>query len=251
MAVQLLFLLCAFNLGTTWGMAGAGWLLRLTREAGVHYPSSFVALPVAFSYLETILFACLGSFLIPLSLVRIVGREEGSTPSGAQAVGRAWRAVPATLCSVLLNIGALLGWQWIYSHGPSRLIHGILGGFGGVFTVWIVTELISFAIAALFVYIPVRSVAIGVRLPDAFLGGLREGLRSFWSTFLVIVLLSWPALILLAPIQLGTVTMVTKFQPELVAVGLAVVAVLNSFLNYLIFAAVARLHWLVTREAES
>ncbi|MBI4364474.1 MAG: hypothetical protein HY568_03505 [Candidatus Latescibacteria bacterium] len=250
MAIQLLFLVCASNLGTAWGMASAGWLLRLVRETGVHYPTSFVALPVASSYLDSFLFVCLGSFLIPLSLARIVAHMEGSSQRGPLAVRRAWNAVPATLCSLLLNIGVLLAWQWIYLHGPSRLIRGALPGFGGAFTGWLLSELISFAVGAVFVYVPVRAVAVGARLPDAVLGGLREGLRMFGPTLVVIVLLSWPVMILLVPVQLGTQTIVSKFRPELVAVGLGAVAVLNSFLNYVIYSSVARLRRLGATEAE-
>lgn len=250
MAVQVLFLLLASNLGTSWGMAGAGWLMRLTREAGVHYPSSFVVLPLAFSYLESLLFTTLGSFLIPLSLVRILAPMDGSTGRGAKAIGRAAAAIPATFLSLFLNVAALLAWQWIYPRGPGRWIHHNLAGFAADLVGWLVSILVSFMVAAILIYVPVRAVSRGSRFSDAFPGGVREGLGSFGPTLFIMLAFAWPALILLAPVQLLTVAIVSKFRPEVVAVLLGAAAVLSSLVNYCIYSAVARFHRLGEPEEE-
>jgi hypothetical protein len=61
---------------------------------------------------------------------------------------------------------------------------------------------------------------------------------------------AWPTLIVLAPLQIRPTLVVTRFRPELVAVLLGVAAVVNSFVNYFIYSAASRLHWL-TRGREA
>jgi hypothetical protein len=76
MLAQLLFILLASNLGTTWGMTGAGWILRTAGEPGVHYPSSFVFMSFAYARVESFLFA-LGSTHLPPLFFADFRRREG------------------------------------------------------------------------------------------------------------------------------------------------------------------------------
>ena len=73
---------------------------------------------------------------------------------------------------------------------------------------------------------------------------MKEGFRSFGPTLLLLVAFAWPTLILLAPLQIRPALVVARFRPELVALLLALAAVVSSFVNYFIYSAAARLHWL-------
>mgnify|MGYP001559407835 CR=1 FL=1 len=249
MAVQLLFLFLASNLASVWGMTGAGWIMRLTtREAGVHYPSSFAVLMNAHAMLESFLFTTVGSFLIPLSLVRIYAPVTGSPGTGAAALSRVRRAYLPTFCSLLVNVALLLGWLAIFPLGPNKWIHVFLSGGLGDLAGWCVGALVSFLLGAVFLYVPIRGVATGASFRDAFVGGIREGFRALGPTLFIILVFAWPTLIFLAPVQLRPMIFVNKFRPEIIAILIAAAAIVNSFVNYLIYSAAARLHWLGARK---
>ena len=248
MLAELLFLFLASNLATPWGMAGAGFILRTSGEPAVHYPSSFLYVISTFARMETVIFALAGSFLIPLSLARIQAPMIGASPTGPEAVGRAWRAYPVTLVGYLLNVALLIGWEYALAVGPRRWIVASFGsGLKGELLIWGVGTLISFAIAAIFIYIPIRAVEAGSKFGDALWGGIREGLKAFLPTLFLVLVFAWPAMLLLAPLQIAPNLIVARVRPELTVILLALVAVANSFVNYLIFAAASRLHWLMRR----
>src|SRR5438093_8746047 len=110
MLAQLLFVFFALNLGTTWGMTGAGWIMRTAGEPAVHYPTSFVFLSYASARVESFLFAFAGSFIIPLSLARIAAPMAGVSPTDPETVRRALRAYPATFVAYVVNFALLLAW---------------------------------------------------------------------------------------------------------------------------------------------
>ncbi len=248
MVAQLLFLLLASSLDTLWGMAGGGGLMQLmTGEAGVHYPASYIVLTQAHSFLEIFLTLFAGSFLIPLSLVRIQAPMFRTPATGPPAVGRAWKAYLPTFASLALNVLLVLGLSRVFSLGPNRWIHFFFSGTLGDLLSWAVMAVLSYAIAAIVLYVPVRAVDSGSTFRYAFVEGIREGLRSLGPTLFMVLLLVWPTLLLLAPVQLKPLLLVRKFRPELIAILLALVAILGSFINYLIYSAAARLHWLGKR----
>lgn len=245
MLAELLFLLLACNLGTPWGMAGAGWVLRTMGDPGVHYPTSFLFLSSAYARLESLIMAAAGSFLIPLSIARIQANA-----TGPDTVRRARRAYTVALVGYLINLAVLIAWEFALRAGPTRWIGSLLGGFKGDALTWLVGLFGAFAVAVLFLYVPIRAVEDGATFGDALGGGVKEGLRSFGPTLLLMMVFAWPTLILLAPLQIRPTLVVTRFRPELVAVLLGVAAVVNSFVNYFIYSAASRLHWLARgREA--
>jgi len=250
MLVQLLFLLLASNLQTPWGMAGAGWILRTLGEPGVHYPSSFLVLSSAYARLESVLFALLGSFLIPLSLARIQAPMLQMPPTGPDTVRRARRAYMVAIVGYLLNLIILIAWELLLEVGPRRWFQALLGGIKGEIVAWLLGALVAFAVAVLFLYVPIRAVEDESSFGYALGGGIREGMRSFTPTFVLVMMVAWPTLVLLALIQIRPALIVTRFRPELMPILLAILAVLNSFVNYLIYSAASRLHWL-TRGRES
>jgi hypothetical protein len=244
MLAELLFIGLASNLGTAWGMKGAGWIMRTAGEPALHYPASFLFLSYTYARVEAALFAVAGSFLIPLSLARIAAPTSDAPSSGRfRAAGRALRAYPATFIGFLLSFALLLVWEYLLPLGPSRWIHAFRGGIIGDFLAWVVGVVGAFAIAAIFLYVPVRAVSDGGSFGDSLLGGIGEGLRALGPTLFILLLFAWPTLIFLAPVQLVPTLVVTRFHPELIAILIAIAAVLNSFVNYLIYSAVARLHW--------
>jgi len=242
---ELLFLFLASNLTTPWGMAGAGWILRTVGEPAVHYPASFLYLVSAFARVESVLFALAGSFLIPLSLARIQAPMIGIPPKGPETVRRAWRAYPVTLAGYILNVALLIAWEYLLGVGPRRWIAASLpAGLNGELLIWGLGMLVAFAIAAVFLYVPIRAVE-GSKFGDALWGGIREGLGAFGPTLFLVLVFAWPAMLLLAPLQIAPRLIVSRVRPELTAILLSLVAVANSFVNYFIFAAASRLHWLM------
>lgn len=243
MLLELLFVYLASNLGTTWGMSGAGWVMRTSGEPGVHYPASFIFLSSAYARVESFLFAVLGSFLIPLSVARIQAPLSGAAPTGPETVRRARGAYLVTLAGYLLNFALLLAWEFLLQAGPKVWFAGLLGGIKADLVTWGVGVLVAFAIAAVFLYVPVRAVEDGATFQDALWGGIGEGFRSFGPTLFIVLVFAWPTLVFLAPIQLRPTLLVTRFRPELMAVLIGIAAVLNSFVNYFIYSAAVRLHW--------
>ncbi|HLF06461.1 MAG TPA: hypothetical protein VI893_04705 [Thermoplasmata archaeon] len=245
MAAELLFLSLASSMDRIWGMAVGGGLMRLmTGESGVHYPTSYIMLPQAFSILENFLTLFAGSFLIPLGLIRIQAPKFRTPATGPLAVGRARTAYLPTFASVALNLLLVLGLAAVFPLGPSRWIHSFVPGVLGDFLSWTTLVILSYAVAAIVVYVPVRAVEDRSNFRYAFLGGVREGLKRLGPTLCLLILLAWPTFLLLAPVQIRPLTLVRKFRPELITILLAAVAILGSFINYLIYSAVARLHWL-------
>ena len=250
MLAELLFLYLSLNLGKPWGMAGAGIILKLSGERAAHYPTSFVFLSSAYARVESFLFAFAGSFLIPLSLARILAPMSSMPPTGPETVRRARRAYKVTLVGYILNFGVLLGWEFLLPLGPQRWLGSLLGGLKGDFLTWCVGVLVAFAIAVLFLYVPIRAVEENATFRDSLWGGIGEGFRSFVPTLVIVLAFAWPALLFLATVQLAPALLVERFRPELIAILIAIAAVLNSFVNYFIFSAASRLHWL-TRGREA
>jgi hypothetical protein len=244
MLVELLFVYLALNLGKTWGMAGAGVILNLSGESAVHYPQSFVFLSSAYARVESFLFAFAGSFLIPLSLARILAPMSGSPPTGPETVRRARRAYPVALTGYILNFALLVAWELLLPLGPHRWFGALLGGFKADLLTWCVGVLVAFAIAVVFLYVPIRAVEENENFAGALWGGIGEGVHSFVPTLFIVLAFAWPALLFLAPVQLAPTLLVSRFRPELTAILIAIAAVLNSFVNYFIYSAASRLHWI-------
>jgi len=243
MLAELLFVYLASNLGKIWGMAGAGWIMRTLGEPAVHYPASFLFLISAYARVESVIFAVAGSFLIPLSIARIQAAMIGTPGSGHETVRRARRAYSAAFLGYIINVALLLGWEFLLQAGPRRWFLMLLGGSKADVLTWAVGLFGAFCIAAIFLYVPIRAVDEQSTLRDAIWGGIREGLRLFGPSLLIVLAFAWPTVLFLAPLQLRPTMLITRLQPELIALLLVIAALLNSFVNYFIYSAAARLHW--------
>lgn len=241
--LQLLFLLAVLNLGTAWGMAIAGGVARLVgrSEQIVHYPTVFILLPALASVVEWFLYVVVGSALIPLALLRIAAPMEGGDASDRGA--RVRRAFLPTLLAGAINIGLLLVWNRLLTAGITPALQAVLPGAGAQLVPWLLGAVVSYALAALFIYVPIHAIRRDTRFASALVGGLAEGARLVWPTFLVILFCSWPALLVLAAVQVNPAAIVGKMRPELVAYLLGVYALLSSLAAYLIYASSSRLHW--------
>jgi predicted neutral ceramidase superfamily lipid hydrolase len=102
---------------------------------------------------------------------------------------------------------------------------------------------VSYALAAPFLYVPIRAIRRDATFASALFGGLKEGVRLFWPTLLVILICSWPAFLVLAGAQVNPAVIVRKMRPELVGYLLLAYAVITSFASYLIYASASRLRW--------
>ncbi len=243
LAVQLLFLLFAVNLGTAWGMAGAGWITLVASKGDIflHYPQFFIALPTIASLVEWVLYVGAGAVLIPLAVLRI---SEPGEPAGPRDTGpRLKGAILPTLVGGLINLVVLQAWQWLLAKGPAPLLRGYLPGGTGQLALWLFGVLGAFALSGPFFFVPVHAIQRDSNFGKSLVGGLGEGVRLIGPAFLVIVLCSWPALLFLVPVQIGPAVIVEKMRPELVAILLALYAAISSAANYLIYASVTRLHW--------
>jgi len=246
---ELVFLFFAFNLGTTWGMAGAGWIFNAIDDSALHYPASYLFLASVYARVEAFLFAVAGSFLIPLSLARIGASASGAPATSPEISRRAARAYPVALAGYLLSFGLLLAWEFLVSAGPRHWFGALLGGLRGDIVTWLFGVLVACAIAAIFFYVPIRAVDGDPTFPNALGGGIREGIRSLVPTLLIVLTFAWASLLVLAPAQLLPGLLVTRFRPELNGVLIVIAAVLNSFVNYFIYSATMRLHRLHRQEA--
>lgn len=247
---QVVFLAAVLNLGSAWGMAIAGGVARLVgrSEQIVHYPTVFILLPALASIVEWFLYVVVGSALIPMALLRIAAPVESADGPGWGS--RVRRAILPTLLAGVVNIVLLQVWTWALANGLTPPLQASLPGVGGRVAVWILGAVVSYAIAAPFIYIPIHAIRRETSFAGALAGGLVEGLRLLWPTFLVIVLCSWPALLALAAAQISPGAIVRKMRPELVAYLLIAYAVLNSLATYLIYASASRLHWARREAAE-
>lgn len=242
LAAQLLFLLCAVNLGTSWGMlvAGSVTMAAAGGETFLRYPQFFLALPTIAALVEWILYVVAGAVLIPLAILRISEPAEPRGPRDTQA--RLLRAILPVLAGGIVNLLVLQAWQWAMEKGPAPFLLGYFPGGLGRLVVWLLGVVVSYLISAPFLLIPVNAVQRGSTFGGALVGGFREGLRMIVPAFLVVLLFSWPSLIFLGPVQIMPQVIVNKLRPELVALLLALYATVMAFANYLIYAAVTRLH---------
>lgn len=243
LVAQVVFLVAVLNLGTGWGMAIAGGVAGLVgrSEQIVHYPTVFILLPALASVVEWVLYVVAGSVLIPIALLRIAAPMEGGSPSDRGT--RVRRAILPTLIAGALNVGLLEAWGWVLSRAVAPSIQSLLPGAGGLLLPWLIGALVSYAVAVPFVYVPIHAIRRDAGFGSALIGGIGEGLRLLWPTFVIILVCSWPALLVLAAAQVNPAVVVRKMRPELVAYLLIAYAVITSLASYLIYASASRLHW--------
>jgi hypothetical protein len=241
---HLLFILLAMFLEATPAMATVGALTRaIYGDSAVHYPTFYLFLPSLAAIAEGFLYSVPAAVLIPLSIILTVApmerHEERSEPVGDR-LRRAW--LP-TLLVLVGNVGLLWGWQWIFQNGPAPLITRALPGFLGAAIAWFVGVLGAYAIAAVFIYVPIVAIRRGSTFGSALSEGLREGLGLFRFTLFFIFLFALPVLPVLLIVQSRPAFIVSRMRPELIPLALMVYAVLISAATYLTYAAAARLHW--------
>ena len=243
LAAQLIALVLAMNLGSAWGMGTMGWLARrIAGDGPVHYPVFYVFLPNLMSIVEAFLYVLPGSVLIPLAVLRILRRLAPEASAPGETRSRITRAVPIVLIAALLNTALLAGWQWVLGQrAVSGTIRGLAGGgFTGVALVWIVGVLVAYALATVLLYVPVVALLSNRSLPAVFGQGVRTGLARFFPTFLIVLLFSLPAAIVLFVTQVLGAQLVGQIRPEITGLLVALYIVLISFASYLIYNATAR-----------
>jgi hypothetical protein len=246
LGLQLLFLVLSANLHTSFGMLIAGGFAeRVAGERILHYPAFYLALPDLTGLAEWVLALVPGCVLVPLALLLIA--EPVEPAARAERGARLRRAVLPALTAAALNVLALLGWQWV----GAKLVSPALGGAGadwqGRLMAWGVMVLGSYAISAVFLYIPVRAVQRGAGFAGAVGSGLAEGFQLLPRTTFVILLAGLLGIPFLVTLQMHAATIVSRMRPELVLLLLALYAVASSVTNYLVYASAMRLHWAVRR----
>ena len=248
LAAHLLFLIVALNLEATPAMATVGALGRaLYGDRAIHYPAFYLHLPSLAAVFEAFLYSVPGAVLIPLALIRTMAPMEPASTRSQPIGPRLRSAFFPTLVVSLANVGILAGWQWLFQKGPGPFLTQAFPGFTGASLAWVVGVLGAYAIAALFIYVPIVAVRPGTRFGEALGNGLAEGARLFWFTLTFIILYALPVLPVLLIVQSRPDFIVARMRPEIIPIALMVYAVLISAATYLTYAAAARLHWAAAR----
>ena len=244
LGVQLLFLLLTLNLGSIIGMGTAGAAVRLIVGDGpVHYPSFFLFLPTATSWLELFLYTIPGAVLIPLAIAKIREPMDPELQQGGGIAARVRRAWPPVLVAGLLTIGLLFLWQWLFNQAFVPLLRGSFPGFRGNLLIWILSLLGSYSLSALFLYVPIVAVRPQGPMWGALKDGIAEGVRLFKWTILYVFLFSLAALPFLMVMQLTAGFVAERMRPEMIVIVIALYSILISLGTYLTYAAASRLHW--------
>jgi len=248
LGAHILFLILALNLEAAPAMASVGGLCRMIfgRES-VHYPGFYLYLPSLAAIFEAFLYSIPGAVLIPLALIRTMAPMEPPSLRNQPVGPRLRSAFLPTMVVSVLNVGLLAGWQWVYQKGPGPLLARSIPGFPGDAVGWIVGVLGAYAIAAIFIYVPIVAVRPGTGFVEAIRDGIGEGIRLFWYTMTFIVVYALPVLPVLLIVQSRPAFIVDRMRPEIIPLALIVYAVLISAATYLTYAASARLHWVADR----
>jgi hypothetical protein len=248
LAAHLLFLILALNLEAAPAMGSVGAMTRLIfgRES-VHYPGFYVYLPSVAAIFEAFLYSIPGAVLIPLALIRTMAPMEPAELRNQPVGPRLRSAFLPTMVASLANVGLLAGWQWLYQKGPGPFLTSIIPGFPGDAVAWLVGVVGAYAIAAVFIYVPIVAARPGTRFGEAIKDGVAEGIRLFWYTLVFIFVYALPVLPVLLIVQARPAFIVERMRPEIIPIALMVYAVLISAATYLTYAAAARLHWAADR----
>lgn len=245
MAIELIVLFLAMNLGAAWGMGTAGWLsARIAGDGVLHYPDYYVFLPNLMTDLDGALYLIAGSILIPLTVLRVLGAID---PAGFPAAGAGTRLRQAflpVLTATILWIALTIGWQWVLSQpGVVKGLRSVFrGGFVATLGVTAVGLIVAYAIWTFFVYVPASAVQPGRGFGAAFAGGLREGLANFFPTYLVVIGLQLPAAAVLLVLQAMGSFLVAQIRPEIIGVLIGLSSVLSLLATYFIYSAASRFY---------
>lgn len=243
LAVELVVLALALNLGTEWGMGTVGWLSeRIAGDRPLHYPSFYAFLPTLMTNIEAVLYALAGSILIPLAVLRVLrGIDPAAVPPGS--TGPILRkAFLTVLVAAILCEALIVGWQWVIAQpAVLRAVRVVLrGDLLGTAGVTLLTLLVGYAIWTLFVYVPILAVRPGTGFGAALGGGIRQALRHYLPTYLVVIGLSLPAAAILLVLQTMGTFLVQQIRPEIVAVLMGLYALFSMLATFFIYSAAAR-----------
>jgi hypothetical protein len=236
--VQWAYLLLGLKLDTVWGMATAGAAARAFVGPGaISYPAFYEFLPLTFSFVETATYVLGGMIAIPLVIARVGG---ASTSAGGPwgAVRRAW--IP-TFIALAGSAAAGYLWQTVVI----RFLHPILEAVGGgplspALATWLISALVAYALTTLILYVPVLAVQDRLGAGVALRRGIGEGLRSFGSTYAMVLLLSFPALAIQLATQLGATIITLRTRPENIVFFLMTYAFFSSLATYWVWSMATR-----------
>ena len=250
LAAELLFLILASNLGSTWGMATAGRIAHLVGGDGaIRNPGFFVHLPAIFAYVETGIYTLAGAVVLPIAVAGVLASFEPSLNDPSVRAARVRGAILPTLLGLLACLGVAILWQWTVGNAIVPVYGMFLGkGLNAVLATWATSAILGFVFVAAVYYVPIVALRAGGSPATTLAGGLREGLRFLPATFLYILLFSIPALVVQAIVQLFPTLIVIRLRPELILVLLLVYAVLTSLATYLSYSAAVRLYESETEE---
>jgi len=251
LAAELLVLGLAMNLGTTAGMATAGWLTeRLAGDRPLHYPDFYRFLPNLITNIEAILFLVAGSVLIPLAIIRILRPIDPASFPERDTGARVRQAVLPVLIGALICLALIVGWQWVlHQRAVEGTIRTFARGFAGSAVVAALGMLVGYAVWTFFVFVPVVAVQPG-RSPGSAIGsGLRAASQNFFPVYLVVVGLSLPAAAMLLVLQVMGNFLVGQIRPEIIGVLVGIYVVCSMFATFFIYAAAARLYQAQQAEA--
>ncbi len=241
---QLLYLVLALNLGQAWGMATAGAIGRwAVGPSAINYPASLEILPLTSSYVETWTFLIGGAFALPLLAAAVRMTLPGGEMAAEERSARLRVAYPATFLALGAAFAVTLGWQDIVVRFLPRTLASFLGQpFQVSLVTWTISVLVGYAIITAVVYVPIAALDRRAGLGGTLRTGLQLGLRYFWKTYPLFLLLSLPALALQLVAQLGGSLLLVRTRPENAAYVLFAYAVLSSVATYFAWNMATRIH---------
>jgi hypothetical protein len=244
LVVQALYLVLGLDLGWSVAMATVGTISRLIAgESSVAYPAFLELLPLTFSYVEAVTFVLLGAVALPWVVARTVGRLDTAKGGAALDPDATRRAILPTFLA--LAAGFVLTWlaqQAVVSYVRPGIAIVVRGAAQNLILAWAAGMLATYAISALFAYVPIVAVLERRRPMEALTVGIAEGRKRFLPTYLFLLLFSLPATFVQLALQAGGVLVAARTRPENIAVLLLVYAVLGSLATYFVWTMATRFY---------
>jgi hypothetical protein len=243
LVVQALYLVLGLDLGWSVAMGTVGAVSRLIAgDSSVDYPTFLELLPLTFSYVEAVTFVILGAFALPWVVVRTMERlqAKGSPTIHADAARRA--ALPTFLALAAAFVLTFLFQQILLAYIRPGLGLFVRGAAENLLLSWAIGVLATFAISALFAYVPIVAVLEKQSPMKAVTAGVAEGRKRFLATYAFLLLFSLPATLVQLALQAGGVLVAGRTRPENVAWILLVYAILGSLATYYVWTMATRFY---------
>ncbi len=244
LVVQALYLVLGLDLGRSAAMAIVGTISQLIAgESSVAYPAFLELLPLTFSYVEAITFVVLGAIALPLVVVRTL--EQITVPPSDVVVDTESprRAALPTFLALAAGFAlTFMAQQILVAYLRPAVGMVVRGAAQNLLIAWAMGVVATYAISALFAYVPIVAVLEKAPPLKALTKGIAEGRKRFLPTFAFLLLFSLPATFVQLALQAGGVLVAARTRPENIALILLAYAVFGSLATYYVWTMATRFY---------